>query len=226
MKHEKMRQSLLILLLGCFGLSLQATIQIDRIDPAFWWTGMKNSKLQIMVYGPDIAQASVSIDYPGVTLTDAVKLESPNYLFLYLDINPKTQPGSFDILFSRGKETFKQKYELKMREKERAERKGFSSEDVLYLIMPDRFADGDPSNNSISSMKFPVNVNRNNPNARHGGDLKGIEQHLDYIQELGVTAVWLNPVLENDMPGGSYHGYATTDYYKVDSRFGTNQDYK
>ena len=174
MKHEKMRQSLLILLLGCFGLSLQATIQIDRIDPAFWWTGMKNSKLQIMVYGPDIAQASVSIDYPGVTLTDAVKLESPNYLFLYLDINPKTQPGSFDILFSRGKETFKQKYELKMREKERAERKGFSSEDVLYLIMPDRFADGDPSNNSISSMKFPINVNRNNPNARHGGDLKGI----------------------------------------------------
>lgn len=226
MKHEKMKRSFLALLLGCFGLSLQATIQIDRIDPAFWWTGMKNSKLQIMVYGPDIAQASVSIDYPGVTLTDAVKLESPNYLFLYLDINPKTQPGSFDILFSRGKETFKQKYELKMREKERAERKGFSSEDVLYLIMPDRFADGDPSNNSISSMKFPINVNRNNPNARHGGDLKGIEQHLDYIQELGVTAVWLNPVLENDMPGGSYHGYATTDYYKVDSRFGTNQDYK
>ena len=187
---------------------------------------MKNSELQIMVYGPNIAQASVSIDYPGVTLTDAVKLESPNYLFLYLDINPETQPGTFDILFSRGKETFKQKYELKMREKERAGRKGFSSEDVLYLIMPDRFADGDPSNNSISSMKFPVNVNRNNPNARHGGDLKGIEQHLDYIQELGVTAVWLNPVLENDMPGGSYHGYATTDYYRVDPRFGTNDEYK
>lgn len=226
MKHEKMKRSFLALLFGCFGLSVQAVIQIDRIDPAFWWAGMKNSELQIMVYGPNIAQASVSIDYPGVTLTDAVKLESPNYLFLYLDINPETQPGTFDILFSRGKETFKQKYELKMREKERAGRKGFSSEDVLYLIMPDRFADGDPSNNSISSMKFPVNVNRNNPNARHGGDLKGIEQHLDYIQELGVTAVWLNPVLENDMPGGSYHGYATTDYYKVDSRFGTNQDYK
>lgn len=221
-----MRKILFLLLLPFLTLSLHAAIKIDRIDPAFWWTGMKNGELQIMVYGHDIANTTVSIDYPGITLTDAVKLESPNYLFLYLDIKPETQPGTFDILFTRGNEKLKYKYVLKAREKKNIGKKGFSAEDVLYLIMPDRFADGDPKTNVISSMQFPAKVDRNNPNARHGGDLQGIEQHLDYIQDLGVTAIWLNPVLENDMPGGSYHGYATTDYYKVDPRFGTNEYYK
>ncbi len=221
-----MKKILFLLLFPFLTLSLHAAIKIDRIDPAFWWTGMKNGELQIMVYGHDIANTTVSIDYPGITLTDAVKLESPNYLFLYLDIKPETQPGTFDILFTRGNEKLKYKYVLKAREKKNTGKKGFSAEDVLYLIMPDRFADGDPKTNVISSMQFPAKVDRNNPNARHGGDLQGIEQHLDYIQDLGVTAIWLNPVLENDMPGGSYHGYATTDYYKVDPRFGTNEYYK
>ncbi|MBQ7823793.1 MAG: glycoside hydrolase family 13 protein [Bacteroidaceae bacterium] len=221
-----MRKILFLILLPFLTLSLHAAIKIDRIDPAFWWTGMKNGELQIMVYGHDIANTTVSIDYPGITLTDAVKLESPNYLFLYLDIKPEAQPGTFDILFTRGNEKLKYKYVLKAREKRNIGKKGFSAEDVLYLIMPDRFADGDPKTNVISSMQFPAKVDRNNPNARHGGDLQGIEQHLDYIQDLGVTAIWLNPVLENDMPGGSYHGYATTDYYKVDPRFGTNEYYK
>ena len=130
------------------------------------------------------------------------------------------------IRFDRGKEHTSRTFELRQRNKPDRDYTGFDASDVLYLIMPDRFADGDPKTNVIPSMRFPAPVNRNDPNARHGGDLQGIEQHLDYIQNLGVTAIWLNPVLENDMPGGSYHGYATTDYYKVDPRFGTNEYYK
>lgn len=221
-----MKRKLFLFTLLLLTLPTYAAIKIDRLEPAFWWTGMKDGELQIMAYGPGIANASVSIDYPGVTLTDAVKLESPNYLFLYLNVKPDAQPGTFDILFTRGKEKLKYKYELKARDKANNGRKTFDASDVLYLIMPDRFADGDPKTNVIPSMQFPAKVDRNDPNARHGGDLQGIEQHLDYIQSLGVTAIWLNPVLENDMPGGAYHGYATTDYYKVDPRFGTNEYYK
>lgn len=216
-------------LVSCFlivSLITNAAIKIDRLEPSFWWTGMQNKELQIMVYGPNIAQCEVSVEYPGITLDRCIKLESPNYLFLYLSLNDNLKPGYFDIYFRQGKQKIKYRYELKARNINPESRKGFDASDVLYLIMPDRFADGDPKTNVIPTMRFPAPVDRNNPNARHGGDLQGIEQHLDYIQNLGVTAIWLNPVLENDMPGGSYHGYATTDYYKVDPRFGTNEYYK
>lgn len=217
------RHLFLSLLLALFASSALAADQI-KIEPAFWWSDMKNPELQLMVYGKDIAGYLPSINYPGVQLKSSVALESPNYLLIYLDV-ANAQPGTFDITFTQGKKHFKMPYELKARKANADQIKGFDSSDVLYLIMPDRFADGDPALDQIP-MRTDYKIDRNNPNARHGGDLAGIEQHLDYIEDLGVTAIWLNPVLENDMKGGSYHGYATTDYYRVDPRFGSNEDYK
>lgn len=216
------RHLFLSLLLALFASS---TLSADnlRIEPTFWWSGMKNPELQLMVYGKDIAGYLPSVKYPGVQLKSSVALESPNYLLIYLDVE-NAKPGRFDITFTKDKKSFNYSYELKARKPNADRIKGFDSSDVLYLIMPDRFANGDPSNDQIP-MRTSYKVDRNSPNARHGGDLAGIEQHLDYIEDLGVTAIWLNPVLENDMEGGSYHGYATTDYYRVDPRFGTNEDY-
>ena len=216
------RHLFLSLLLALFA---SGTLSADnlKIEPAFWWSGMKNPELQLMVYGKDIAGYLPSVKYPGVQLKSSVALESPNYLLIYLDVE-KAKPGRFDITFTKDKKSFNYSYELKARKPNADRIKGFDSSDVLYLIMPDRFANGDPSNDQIP-MRTAYKVDRNSPNARHGGDLAGIEQHLDYIEDLGVTAIWLNPVLENDMEGGSYHGYATTDYYRVDPRFGTNEDY-
>lgn len=219
-----MRRNLFLsLLLALFASSALAADQI-KIEPAFWWSDMKNPELQLMVYGKDIVGYRPSVSYPGVQVKSSVALESPNYLLIYLDV-ADAKPGKFDITFTQGKKHFAQPYELKMRKANASQIKGFDSSDVLYLIMPDRFADGDPTLDQIP-MRQEYKVDRSKPGARHGGDLAGIEQHLDYIEDLGVTAIWLNPVLENDMKGGSYHGYATTDYYRVDPRFGTNEDYK
>lgn len=218
-----MRRNLFLPLLLSFLMTGLLVAQNIKVEPAFWWSGMKNTELQLMVYGKDISGYRASIDYPGVRIGSAVTLESPNYQLLYLDIADAV-PGTFDINFTNGKKKLTYKYELKQRRATTNDIKGFDSSDVLYLIMPDRFANGDPTNDQIP-MRTNYKVDRNDPNARHGGDIAGIEKHMDYIQDLGVTAVWLNPVLENDMEGGSYHGYATTDYYKVDPRFGTNEDY-
>ena len=195
-------------------------IDIERMDPACWWVGMKNPELQIMVYGENIADAQVHIDYPGVRLKEAVGVENPNYLFLYLDISEKASPGVMDITFQDGKKKTVRKFELRERNKKPGAA-GFSPADVMYLITPDRFANADPSNDNLDDVK----VDRSKSGARHGGDLRGIINKLDYIQDLGFTTIWLNPVLENRMPGGSYHGYAITDFYRVDPRFGTNEEY-
>ena len=194
------------------------------IEPPFWWTGMNNPQVQIMVHGNDIRDAVPSTDYAGVAIDSVVRLDSKNYQIIYLNVSPQAQPGTINFTFQNGKKKTKAAFELKQRDG--VQPNTFTSEDVLYLIMPDRFADGDTENNTLKDMNFPVDVDRNDPNARHGGDLKGIEKNLDYIESLGVTAIWLNPVLENDMPGGAYHGYATTDYYRVDPRFGTNEEYR
>ena len=194
------------------------------IEPPFWWTGMNNPQVQIMVHGNDIRDAVPSTDYAGVAIDSVVRLDSKNYQIIYLSVSPQAQPGTINFTFQNGKKKSKAAFELKQRDG--VQPNTFTSEDVLYLIMPDRFADGDTENNTLKDMNFPVEVDRNDPNARHGGDLKGIEKNLDYIESLGVTAIWLNPVLENDMPGGAYHGYATTDYYRVDPRFGTNEEYR
>ena len=194
-----------------------------RIDPPNWWAGMKNTSVQLLVHSPQIRNAEPSINYPGVRIDSVVRLDSPNYQIIYLNIPQSVNPGKMDISFKNGKKSMTVKYELKQRDG--IQPTPFTSSDILYLIMPDRFADGDISNNDVEELTFHEPVNRNNPNGRHGGDLKGIENHLGYIDSLGMTAIWLNPVLENDMPGGSYHGYATTDYYKVDPRLGTNEEY-
>jgi glycosidase len=194
-----------------------------KVEPAFWWSDMKNPQLQLMVYGKDIATYRPSVDYPGVHIQSSAALESPNYLLVYLDV-AGARSGTFRMTFTNGKKKLTCDYELKERREKASAIKGFDASDVLYLIMPDRFANGDPSNDQIP-LRQPYEVNRNREGARHGGDLAGVEQRLDYIEDLGVTAIWLNPVLENDMEGGSYHGYATTDYFKVDPRLGTNDDY-
>jgi len=204
-------------------LSVRLSAQQLSIEPAFWWSGMQESELQLMVYGSNIADYKAAITSPHVYLKESVALESPNYKLLYLDIS-KSVPETFDIVFTNGKKKITIPYELKQRDPSRKNVKGFDSSDVLYLIMPDRFANGDPTNDQLP-MRMPYKVDRNDPNARHGGDLKGISDHLDYLHNLGVTAIWLNPVLENDMDGGSYHGYATTNYYRVDPRFGSNDEY-
>ena len=186
---------------------------------------MKDPTLQLQVFGKDIRPAEVKIDYPGVTLDSVARLDgTPDWQFLYLSISPEAKPGKFKIEWKEGKKKISREYELKARRAQRGA-KGFSSADVLYMVMPDRFSDGDPSNNNSSSLRNPVGADRSNPNRRHGGDIRGLINHADYIDSLGMTTLWVAPVLENDMRGGSYHGYATTDYYRVDPRFGTNAEY-
>lgn len=210
-------------------LSMWAAPQIDMIDPPYWWTGMANDTLQIMLHGEDIRDCHVNVDYPGVKLLDIARLDNPNYQFIYLLITDEAQPGTMNITLNDLKLRRNNRevipYELRQRDANARDIKGFDASDVLYLIMPDRFADGNPDNNSNINLKNDVKADRSNPNGRHGGDIKGITDHLDYIENLGVTAIWVNPVLTNDMPGGTYHGYATTDYYNIDPRFGTNQEW-
>ena len=197
---------------------------VDKIDPPFWYVGMQDHELQLMVYGEDIANTQVSVDYPGVALSSTVRLESNNYLLVYLTLNEDVKPGKMTLTFTQGKKKISQDYELKARAKKGSEHYGFNASDVLYLLMPDRFANGNPQNDQLPGLS-PYKVDRSEPSSRHGGDLKGIQDHLDYFTDLGITALWFTPVLENNMEGGSYHGYATTDYYKVDPRFGTNEEY-
>lgn len=202
-----------------------AAVSVDKIDPPYWWTGMHDTTLQLQIHGNDIRSAEFSVEYPGVKVDSVVRLDgSPNWQFVYLDITPDAQPGTMKLEWKAGDKTISRNFELKKRREMRGAQ-GFSASDVLYMIMPDRFAAGKGKHPGVGSLVNKVKTDRENPNARHGGDLKGIADHIDYIDSLGMTAVWLNPVLENDMPGGSYHGYATTDYYRVDPRFGTNAEY-
>ena len=200
------------------------TALTDKVEPANWWVGMSNPKLQILLHGKGIGKANVKLAYPGVTLTGTRPCESPNYLFLNLEIAPSAKAGKFSIEVSLGKETELIPYALNEKPSRQNRIQGFTSADVLYLIMPDRFANGNPANDSPSELK--EKANRQDPWGRHGGDLAGISNNLNYFSNLGVTALWLNPVQENDMDKGSYHGYAITDLYKIDPRLGTNEEYK
>lgn len=213
-------------LLTALSLPALAGVDVQRFDPPHWWAGMKDSSLQIQVYGKDVKKADVQLaPYQGVSIDSIARLDgSDNYMFIYLNVAPDAAAGKLKFTFTEGKQKKNCTYELKARKQNRGAA-GFDAGDVLYMVMPDRFSDGDVKNNKVKSMRFQADVDRNNLNIRHGGDLKGIANHIDYLDSLGITALWLNPVLENDMPGGSYHGYATTDYYNVDPRFGTNADY-
>ena len=192
--------------------------EIQHMDPPFWWVGMKNHTLQVMVHGPNIAAEEVSVNYRGVTLKDVVKTVNPNYVFLYFDVSEKAKPGTMDITFTGAGGKTVQPFELRARNTKPGAQ-GFSPKDVLYLITPDRFADGDESNNTIEGAR----ADRSRDGGRHGGDIKGVMQHMDYIQDLGMTTVWLNPVQKNG--ANTYHGYAITDYYDIDPRFGTMEEY-
>ena len=209
--------------------SAQVGTEITNIEPPFWYTGMKQSTLQLMAYGKGIAQASVAVNYPGAYLESTVRMESDNYLLIYLRLDKQAEPGKMLLNFTIGKRKLTYIYELRQRTRKGEERKGFDASDTLYLLMPDRFARGTEEGENPAEEETdmaPYRVDRNDPDARHGGNLAGIGQHLDYFTDLGVTALWFTPVLENNMAGGSYHGYATTNYYRVDPRLGTNEAYR
>ena len=224
-----MRKFLLSLSFIMTALGMNAAVKIDRVEPTDWYVGMKDPSLQLMVYGEGIREAQVSTDYPGVRVDSLVRLDSPNYLLVYLDLSG-AQPGEMKLRFTMGKSKKEVSYRLKARAMAGEERKGFSNADVLYMLMPDRFAQGKDHKAQVKGMN-PYVEDRSKPSLRHGGDLQGIKDHLDYFTQLGVTALWLTPVLENNSPDGkdgssTYHGYATTNYYRVDPRFGTNEDYR
>ena len=187
---------------------------------------MPVQELQIQLYGAGLTQYRAAINYPGVTIKKQVLVDSPNYLFLYLNIAPSAKPGTFAIELRNGPHTVDIDYKLKARESGVGRNQGFDSSDLIYLMMPDRFANGNPNNDSIEGML--ESADRSNPERRQGGDIAGVMKHLGYIQDLGMTAIWFTPIFENDMTPeyGGYHGYAATDLYKVDRRYGSNEEYK
>jgi len=199
--------------------------KIERVEPPNWWVGMKNNQLELMIYGDDISEYTPSIDNSTISLKNIVRTENKNYLFINLDLS-KAAAGKFSINFSKkGKRNnFSYEYELKERKQNSSLREGFNSSDAIYLITPDRFANGDKSNDVVKGLN-EQGINRKDDYARHGGDITGITNHLDYINEMGFTAIWPTPLLINDMKRSSYHGYAMTDFYKVDPRFGTLDEY-
>ena len=229
--------------LFCAFQTLAQTPSIERINPTNWYVGMKNPKLQLLVYGKNIKDCDVKINYQGVTLEKINKVENPNYLFLDLNVAPETKAGQMNIELSKTIQIQKgrkktidqiikitQPYQLNVRDKKP---QVIDSKDFIYLILPDRFSNGDSSNDKFSDMADPES-DRKSPFLRHGGDLLGIQNHLDYFTELGVTTLWLNPIIENNQPqtneGGAmrsaYHGYGFTDQYNVDKRLGGNEAYK
>ena len=221
-----MKHTLILLIVFLFswgGGQTARAMEIKKMAPSFWWAGMKNPELQILLYGEDLALSDVSVSGEGIFLKETVRQDNPNYLLLYLDLS-EAKAQTFQILLKNGKKKLQIPYELKSRVRRGEDVKGFTSEDVLYLIMPDRFANGNPENDVVDGMR-EKKVDRADAFARHGGDIQGISSHLDYIADLGVTAIWLNPTQENDMESGSYHGYAITDYYQIDRRFGSNEDF-
>lgn len=214
-----MKKLVAVLLLTC----TFAYAQLERTEPPFWYAGMHNPELQVMFYGKNIAQYTPAVAN-GVVIKNVVKTENPNYVFVTIDT--KNLPAS-DVVFSfkdaKGKTAFTKNYTLRQRKANSAQREGFDSSDLIYLIMPDRFANGNPANDNAKGMEDKAD--RKEPFGRHGGDIEGIIKNLDYIKELGATAIWNTPLCEDNHQRGSYHGYAQTDVYKIDPRYGTNEDY-
>ncbi|MGN8225359.1 glycoside hydrolase family 13 protein [Gracilimonas sp. BCB1] len=200
--------------------------EIQIVDPPFWWVEMPINELQLQLYGEELGHYRASVDYPGVEITAQYAVDSPNYLFLYFEISEDAKAGTLPITLTRKGESITLNYELKTRESLEGRHQGFDASDVIYLMMPDRFANGDPSNDSVEGML--ETADRSNPERRQGGDIQGVMDHLDYIKDLGMTAIWFTPIIENDMAAeyGAYHGYAATDLYRVDRRYGSNVEYK
>ena len=213
-----MKKSILTLALL---FSFVSFAQIDRVEPPFWWSDMNLSEIQIMFYGKNIAQNEISVSN-GLSIKSTLKTENPNYLFVTVDTK-NVAAQEFVFTFKNGKNSFTQNYSLKARKENSKYRKSYDSSDVIYLIMPDRFANGNPNNDNSKSTKEISN--RSLPGGRHGGDIEGLIKNLDYIKELGATAVWPTPLCEDNDEAYSYHGYAQSDVYKIDPRYGTNEEY-
>lgn len=199
---------------------------IERVEPPNWWVGFKNNQLQLLIKHPNIGNYTVQLTHPGVYIDKVNKAKSPNYLFIDLTLSNTAKEGKFNLVFTseEGNE-LKHTYELKAREKSAEEYVGFNSTDVVYLITPDRFANANSANDTFENLNEKT-TNRKDDYARHGGDIAGITKHIDYIADMGFTAIWSSPLLINDMHRGSYHGYAMTDFYQVDPRFGTLEEYR
>jgi glycosidase len=201
-------------------------VRIDHLEPPFWWAGMKHQKLQLMVHGTKIADLEPKLDYPGVRIDGVTRVANRNYLFIDLTVSERAAPGKFEIAFNGAGNggAVKYSYQLLAREPGSAQRSSFSSSDAIYQVMPDRFANGNPANDNVAGLA--EKADRNNGGGRHGGDIQGIIDHLDYIAGLGFTQLWPTPLVENDMADYSYHGYAATDHYKIDARYGSNDDFR
>jgi glycosidase len=198
---------------------------IQHLEPLNWWVGMKDPALQLMVHGPGLGALTPAVDYPGVQITGVHHTDNPDFLFVDLLIAPDTQPGTVPLVFKHGSDiVVRYDYRLDARRSGSAERRGFDAHDAIYLVTPDRFANGDLTNDS--SPALVERANRALPGGRHGGDLAGLRSHLDYIAGLGFTQLWSTPLLENNQPTYSYHGYSITDNYRIDARFGSNEDYR
>ncbi len=213
--------SILFLLFTSFLLAQE----IQKVEPPFWWVGMQNPKLQLLIYGENISEYAVNIPDKEMILDSVTKTENPNYLFLNFDFSRVNRANDFKIkLEKKGVKSLSIDYKLKQRKSNSANRNSFDSSDVIYLIMPDRFANGNPKNDSHKDVVEKADRTKNG--GRHGGDILGITNNLDYIKDLGATALWSTPLLEDNEPVYSYHTYAQSDYYKIDPRYGTNEDYK
>ena len=203
-------------------LSLQAG-EVTRIEPLSWWTGMKTD-LQLLVNGEGIGDYDVTVEGKGLKVKAIHVADSPNYLFVDMEVGKKAKPGTYTLVFRKGDDVIRYPYEIAARKPGSADRESFTTADLIYLIVPDRFANGDPSNDS--SPLATEQVRRDAPMGRHGGDIQGIIDHLDYIADLGATALWCTPILGDNAPRGSYHGYACSDYYHIDPRYGSNELYR
>ncbi|QOY93772.1 glycoside hydrolase family 13 protein [Massilia sp. UMI-21] len=195
---------------------------IAHMEPPFWWAGMQHKELQLMVHGERIADLEPSLAYPGVRIASVTRVPNRNYLFVNLEISQDAHAGKFDIVFRGAGRQASYAYRLLAREPGSAQRIGFNGSDAIYQVMPDRFANGNPDNDSTRDTL--EKANRANGSGRHGGDIQGIIDRLDYIQGMGFTQLWPTPLVENDMPAYSYHGYAATDHYRIDPRYGSNED--
>lgn len=220
-----MKKLILFISLLCVLPVMAQEAGLKRIEPANWWVGMKYSQVELLVHGDNLGATTPAVNYPGVNIINIKKSDSPNYLFVTIDIAATTKPGKFPIEFMRdGKIHSRVDYQLLAREKNSAQRQGFSPKDAIYLITPDRFANGNTGNDAMPGML--EQPNRAYKGGRHGGDIAGMEKHLDYIAAMGFTQIWPNPLTENNMEKYSYHGYAATDLYQIDARYGTNEEFK
>ncbi|MCX6324092.1 MAG: glycoside hydrolase family 13 protein [Sphingobacteriales bacterium] len=216
----------LSLLISAIFIFTKMTAQLRHVEPLNWYIGMKNPEVQLLVNGDLVGETTVSINYPGVSIKKVHQADSKNYLFIDLLIGKNTSQGTFPIYFKKEEKViYTYNYTLLKRSQDPSQFKGFNSSDAIYLIVPDRFVNADYSNDVVEGMK-ENKIDRNFPGGRHGGDIRGIINSLDYIKDMGFTVIWPTPLLENDMPAYSYHGYAITNHYRVDPRYGSLEEYK